>query len=745
MHLLRNLMRQKTRTLLTLFGVTIGIAAVVMLGAVAQGLSTGYDALVGGKGQADLVVMQKDSYDLMLSVVDEAVADELRTMPEIRSVSSMVYAWVGSGEALYFGLFGFDPEEEAIQKYRLVEGEPPGRRNNEAMLGRVLSRNLDIGVGDTMVVTGKSFKIVGIYETGDSFSDTGMVTTLRAAQEVLGRVRQVSGLLLRLRRSDDEQSARDRITRRYTDLTVSRTSEFGNQTAMIQAYKALGWGIGLLAIVIGGITMTNTIIMSVHERTREIGVLRAIGWSRRRIMGMFLADSLFLALLGGLMGAGLGALLATLAGRSPAYGGILTGQVTPALIGQGFAVAIVMGLVGGAMPAWRAAQLTPLEALQYEGGIGGQSLSDNAIVRRLGGTLRSLLRRRTRTLLTIVGTTIGIATIVALQSIVDGLFATLDVTLGGTELVAAQAGVSDTSFSAVSDRDARRIANLPDVQFVEGSILSAVPVGGQGVLLVQGIHPLSITVRRFKIVEGDPLQSGRNAILGRKAAENMDKQVGDTVRIGSAAFRVAGIYETGQSFEDGGAVITLREAQRLFGKPRQYTWLYIKVREPARAAEIRDQIQADFPDLNIAISDEFFDNSTELQATNALMGLIIFLALLVGGLGMMNTMVMSVLERTAELGLLRAVGWRRRRVLWLILRESIALGLVGGLIGTLVGIILAVGISMVPAVGALIQPIFTVKGPGMGLALALTLGVAGGLYPAWRATRMRPVDALRYE
>ena len=128
-----------------------------------------------------------------------------------------------------------------------------------------------------------------------------------------------------------------------------------------------------------------------------------------------------------------------------------------------------------------------------------------------------------------------------------------------------------------------------------------------------------------------------------------------------------------------------------------------------------------------------------------MVGGISFIAVFIGGLGMLNTMLMSVLERTREIGVLRALGWRQRRVLWLILQESLVLGLIGGLAGILFGLGLGGLIALVPGTFGAIELVYGPTLFARALVVALTAGAAGGLYPAWRATRMRPVEALRYE
>jgi putative ABC transport system permease protein len=121
------------------------------------------------------------------------------------------------------------------------------------------------------------------------------------------------------------------------------------------------------------------------------------------------------------------------------------------------------------------------------------------------------------------------------------------------------------------------------------------------------------------------------------------------------------------------------------------------------------------------------------------------MALVVGGLGMMNTMVMSVFERTREIGVLRALGWRQWRVLWMILRESVVLTLLGGAVGSLVGIFFGLLLNALPSVQGWMQLEYNAGLFAQALVTALGLGVVGGIYPAWWASNLRPVEALRYE
>jgi putative ABC transport system permease protein len=208
---------------------------------------------------------------------------------------------------------------------------------------------------------------------------------------------------------------------------------------------------------------------------------------------------------------------------------------------------------------------------------------------------------------------------------------------------------------------------------------------------------------------------------------------------------VVGIYETGLAYEEIGVVIGLREAQSLIGKPRQVMYYGIKLRNPERAEAVRDELAAAFPDIDFALTADIAESLSGLRVVKEMVGTISFLAVFIGGVGMLNTMLMSVLERTREIGVLRALGWRRRYVLGMILQESLVLGAVGGVCGIFLGLGLTGLLLLVPGMFGAIEPVYTPQLFVQAMVIALIAGALGGLYPAWRATRMRPVEALRYE
>jgi ABC-type antimicrobial peptide transport system permease subunit len=740
----KNLFRRKGRTILTLVGIAIGVAAIVALGAVSKGLKSGFSAMTQGS-EADLVLSQAEGISALMSSLDEAVADGVRTLSGVADVDGMLYTNALFDDTTYLIIFGYEPDGFVIDRFRIVEGESlteaRGVRGKPLILGKRAAQSMDVQVGDTLRITGSAFRVVGVYETGSGLEDGAAVVPLREAQTLALQPHRVSVLYVKLKNPGEADRVRARIERRFPDLTVATAAGFANQEQLFELLDAVAMAIAGLAVVIGGIVMANTLWMSVFERTREIGLLRSLGWRRWRVMRMILGEAIVLALLGGLAGSGLGVLSLVAVSRSGSLLGMFGSQLTPDLFARALVTVIALGLVGGAYPAWWASRLLPLEALQYEGG-------GKARASRLPGgmTVRNLWRRRTRTALTLLSIGVSIAAIVALSGVAQGMLGAFNVMMrdSQTDLFAAEADI-DADFSAIDERVGARIAARSDVNGVAGMFWTGTSTDEMPMLIVYGYHPREFAIRRYRIIEGEPLVGRRQVIVGRMAAEKMGLEVGDTFRMLDSNFRVVGIYETGQAFEDAGVVIGLREAQTLTGKLRQVQFYLISLRDPGQAEVVRDQLAATFPEIDFSLTSELDEAMSDFRVLQDAADQISFLAVFIGTVGMLNTMLMSVLERTREIGVLRSLGWRRRRVLGMILKESLVLGVVGGVCAIPLGLGLGGLIGSAGIWGGAIEPAYTPQLFAQAIVVAMVAGVVGGLYPAWRATRLRPVEALRYE
>jgi putative ABC transport system permease protein len=233
-------------------------------------------------------------------------------------------------------------------------------------------------------------------------------------------------------------------------------------------------------------------------------------------------------------------------------------------------------------------------------------------------------------------------------------------------------------------------------------------------------------------------------IAGEFADEHGDpRKVGDALRIGSKSFTIVGLYETKSILLDETIVMDIASARALLSlDDKMVSCFLVEPVDLARTGDVAAEIERTVPGVNARTMVDFHVAVGRLLGNlDVLMLLILSLALVVGSVGILNTMLMSTSERLAEFGILRSCGWSRAELLALVLAESVLLGLFAGLAGCLLAVC---GISIVnPFLDGGIRLRI---GPGtivLGLVLALSLGALGGLYPAWRASRLAPMEVIR--
>jgi putative ABC transport system permease protein len=364
--------------------------------------------------------------------------------------------------------------------------------------------------------------------------------------------------------------------------------------------------------------------------------------------------------------------------------------------------------------------------------------------------LQNLYRQRMRTALTVIGIAIGITTVVALGTVTGGLKSASEdfITAGGADFMVAQEGASDLSFSTLPERDVQTIARRPGVARANGILFEVADVGSNPYFLFFGYDPAALAEERLDVVSGRLLRAGgaREVVLGARAADDLGAKVSGTVVLDGARFRVVGIYRTDDRWRNGGAIVPLATAQALASKHGVVTAVHVFVSPGAEARDVAAGIERDVPGTaTIASSAEYSKVDQGLEILDAVNLAISLLAVGIGAIGVTNTMIMSVFERTREIGILRAVGWRGSRILRMIVLESLALCLVAAAIGTVLGVLATRLVLLVPAVSSFLAPSYAPEIFLRALLVGVVVALAGAAYPAVRAVRLSPMEALRHE
>jgi putative ABC transport system permease protein len=357
----------------------------------------------------------------------------------------------------------------------------------------------------------------------------------------------------------------------------------------------------------------------------------------------------------------------------------------------------------------------------------------------------NLARRKARTVATAIGIALGVATIVALLSVGAGLQRTAAglVHLGDADLGLFQSGVEDPTASLLPTSLAQRLERRPDVSHATPLLLVVEGVREDPAAIVFGADPDGFVAQRLVVSEGRHALGPRQVLVGDGLAGRLDLHPGSTLKVKRRAFTVAGVYHSGVFFEDAGAVLDLKAAQRLERRANDATTIAVQVATDAHNATVARALRRALPGTQvIGTPEEATRAGANGQLVRKTVTIIAALALIVGGLGVTNTMAMAVLERQRELALLSAVGWRRVRIAVLVLSEGIATSVLGAGAGLLLGVIGADWLNRALDVSSVVSPQVTPWTIGQALLIGVAIGVLGGLYPAWRGTSVSTTELL---
>ncbi len=861
---LRNMRTRLGRTLLTTAGISLGVAVVLAIQITNESTLASINRVFDrAAGQANLLV----STNSLMSGTGESLSEELTArmaaVPEVEVASptlrvqtllaSEAESWeltvgvggVASGTVL--DVYGIQPElDPQVRVYLFTEGRMPEPDTYEAAIPAEFAEEKGLAMGDDLVILipdgTARLEIVGLLESeGVGLLNSGAVAfaPLSVAQDLFSRNGEVDEIALRIvPQVADDANALDALkaeleTRAGRNARVIYPAARGQLVArMLGSYQQGLQFFSLIAIFVGSFLIYNTFTMTVVERTHEIGMMRAIGMSRRQVMGLVMAEAGLLGVLGSLVGLVLGVALAR--GLILALTGFLASgesvlSVPPQGVAQSFVMGIVVTLVASLIPAVQASRISPLEALrvrartgeavrpvlwasglallfvglaaiyglEFRPSVAFNALTTSVMFIFLGATLtvplavtllQSITRQLSgrvygregeigsanvqrslgRTTLTVSAMIVSLAMIVGIGSMSysfeKDFSSWIDASLGGDLYV--------TSPVRMREAFGRQLESVPGVEAVSPSRILIAQIARRSLppnraedndtVYFIAIDPQSyrqVSAMEFVSGQGEPqenwalFEQGNAVFISSVLAESLKLDKGDTIylqtRRGERPFVVAGVIV---DFFAQGQTITASysDLHEWWGENGADRFI-LKVQDgystDAVAQDLKDRYQKT-RNISVQTTASFKAQISQLlEQSLALFDVLSMISVVIGTLGVINTLTMNVLERTREIGGLRSLGMTRGQIIRMILAEALGLGGMGAIYGLTFGYVLAQIMieSLNQGNGYDLEFIFTLQPFLLGALLALGISQLAALSPARRGAALNIVEAIKHE
>jgi putative ABC transport system permease protein len=320
----------------------------------------------------------------------------------------------------------------------------------------------------------------------------------------------------------------------------------------------------------------------------------------------------------------------------------------------------------------------------------------------------------------------------------------------GTDIAVIQQTFLNTS---LDESATSKVRALPIVAQATPVIYNVMDLTPEVNALAYGWKADSYELQSLHMLSGKLFRDGQaEVILGDLIAQNLHKSAGDTLQIQGTSFTVSGIFHGPSALEAGAVILPLDQLQQLSSLQGKVSTIHVRL-QPLPHGEAQDvylrqaeaQIEAALPGLRAVPAEERASNNQFVHLAHASAWGTSSIALLIGILGIANTMAMSVFERTREIGILRALGWKRWHVLLLIQLEAVALGLCGGCVGILLGYAALQILAVLPQTAGSVVVTVHAQLLFEALGIALLAGLFAGLLPAWRGAQLSPVEALHHD
>ena len=361
-----NLRRHRVRTAIGSAGIAFGVATMLCVVTVLQGAIHMFERILSN--DSEMIVFEKNVSDLFFSSVPIDAVEKINTLPMVEKAEAALFGIVSSPEQPVITCFGISTDAARLNSAEWISGSKEAFTTDgrSIILGSRAAEFLKAKVGLEVSIGNEQFPVAGVIKTENGFEDGGVFMPIKLCQNYFHKEDSASVATIKLTNSEQAEAFKDKISELYPELVAMENEDFNQSYSQFRILKTTGWVVGGCAFLLGGLSVANTMIMSVFGRIREIAILRVCGFSKGQVARLIFGESILVAMIGVVVGIALSKIAMVVLKSLPFLQGYVDTNIEPKIVFTVVLMAMFTGVAGAIYPALYAMKIKAAEALRFE-------------------------------------------------------------------------------------------------------------------------------------------------------------------------------------------------------------------------------------------------------------------------------------------------------------------------------------------------------------------------------------------
>jgi len=366
---IRNLKRRSLRTSFTIIGISIAVSSVILLISMSRGIEKAWTNSLTERN-VHILGLGEESMDILTSTLDENLENDIKNIHGVKNVSGELVNLTRLNSGSHIIQRGWPKNSFLWKTVHLKEGEIlKPEDSSKILIGQTICERMNINIGDSLKMLNKTFVVSGITIPLGTMNNSAVILQLETLQELIDKKGKVTEFYIQLFKPDDikdVQRIQNELNKTIPKILFLQTKEVAEKNDILSIFKNMTWTTSLISLIVALFFILNTLLMSVSERTKEIGILNALGWSSNRIILMILMEGIIIAVIASIIGYFLGVISLKWLVQLPRLDGFFEPEVSKYMFIEVLTATLLLGIIGSLYPALKAARLNPVDALKQE-------------------------------------------------------------------------------------------------------------------------------------------------------------------------------------------------------------------------------------------------------------------------------------------------------------------------------------------------------------------------------------------